>query len=508
MNLFKRFSCVVFLLALFPLYSVETLAQTDSPATDPVQRQADSHKDPPPDEVELLKVKVDQLEKLVEQQQRLLTAMEKRLSTVEEKTASPTEKKTVQLREAKLTDAQPAMVKTTDSAASPASQPTTQTSEAKPFAGWNKDHAFVQSADGNFTANIIGFVHFDYRGYQSGDHPPDTFLVRRARLGLEGKLAKYFEYKVLGDFADPRTPLRDAFVTIHKINELQFRFGQFKEPFGQEEITPVTNVDFVERSMVDNLVPSRSPGMMVFGVINKGVFEYYLGAFNGKGLLATNNNNTPEGVVRLRIAPFKNQTGSVFKNFAFGGAYAQGRNQNGLSITGGTESRSFTFYTPEIVNGKITRANGEFSWTISQAQVRAEYDQVNQEREGLGFDGATLPGIVSKGFVSQFTYLLTGEHKPEASAFDPIHPLFGDGSGAPGFGAWELKARFARLQIADGTAKSNHAETIYFGANWYMNRFIKYMLDFGIERFNDPLRSPSPKDKNYFVTLSRIQFTF
>jgi hypothetical protein len=41
-----------------------------------------------------------------------------------------------------------------------------------------------------------------------------------------------------------------------------------------------------------------------------------------------------------------------------------------------------------------------------------------------------------------------------------------------------------------------------------MNRFIKYMLDFGIERFNDPLRSPSPKDKNYFVTLSRIQFTF
>lgn len=484
---------------------MQTPAQTDSAATESSQRQADSHKDPQqPDEIELLKLKVHQLEKLIEQQQHLLAAMEKRLDGVEEKNASVVDTKSAASKpmEVKL-----AVAKNSESTSSIPDK--AQTTETKPVAGWSKDHAFLQSADGNFTANIIGFAHFDFRGYQSGDHPPDTFLLRRARLGVEGKLAKYFEYKLLGDFADTRgTPLRDAYVTVHKVDELQLRLGQFKEPFGQEELSPVTSVDFVERSMVDNLVPSRSPGLMVFGSINKGVFEYYAGAFNGKGLLAANNNNTPEGIIRLRFAPFKNQVGSAFKNFAFGGAYAQGREQNGESVVGETESRSFTFYTPEIVNGKIIRANSEFSWTISQAQIRAEYDQVSQEREGLGLGGTDLPGIVAKGFMSQFTYLLTGEHKPEGSALDPKRPLFGSEAGERGFGAWELKARFASLQISDGAAKSNHAQTIYFGANWYMNRFLKYFFDVGIERFNDPLRSPNPTDKNYVVMLNRLQFSF
>jgi hypothetical protein len=34
--------------------------------------------------------------------------------------------------------------------------------------------------------------------------------------------------------------------------------------------------------------------------------EYQAGLFNGKGLLAANNNGTPESAVRLRFAPWKN----------------------------------------------------------------------------------------------------------------------------------------------------------------------------------------------------------
>lgn len=52
------------------------------------QRQGDSHKErEQPDELELLKIRVDQLQSLVEQQQRTLAAMEKRLKEVEEKSA-------------------------------------------------------------------------------------------------------------------------------------------------------------------------------------------------------------------------------------------------------------------------------------------------------------------------------------------------------------------------------------------------------------------------------------
>src|SRR5262249_42883055 len=159
-------------------------------------------------------------------------------------------------------------------------------------------------------------------------------------------------------------------------------------------------------------------------------------------------------------------------NLAIGSAFAAGRNENGTSIQGFTESRSFTFFTSEPVNGAVRRANGELSWRISQAQVRAEYDQVSQERDALGASNTNLPAVVGKGFMTQVNYLLTGEHKEDNGSVIPKHALFENESGKRGFGAFELKARFARLQISDGTAKSNHAESIYFGANWYLNHFV------------------------------------
>jgi phosphate-selective porin OprO and OprP len=251
---------------------------------------------------------------------------------------------------------------------------------------------------------------------------------------------------------------------------------------------------------------------MISGSLNKGVVEYYAGAFNGKGLLAANNNGTPETAFRVRFAPGKNSKSYWGKGLAFGGAFAQGRTFGGTSVRGQTESRSFTFYAPDTVNGKIIRANGELTWLIGPASIRAEYDQTNQDRDNLGTAGRNLPGVVAKGYMAQATYLLTGENKPDGNRADdpvvPRHNLFSNEGSSPGFGAWELKFRYANLQLSNGTAKANRAETFFFGPNWYLNRFVRYVLDLGIERYKDPLRSPNSGDKNYFVVLSRIQVAF
>lgn len=465
-------------------------------------------------DIEQLKAKVEQLQMLVEQQQRALAEMQKNMDTLTGKAAL--------LRQASATS----QAIESSGAPAPAATEAVQAANGTPpaanaqkepkagerpalLAGWDKNHAFLRSADGAFETQLTGFAHFDYRGYQSGNHPPNTFLVRRARIALEGKLARYFDFKIEGDFADTAsTLLRDFYLNIHRTNELQFRFGQFKEPFSQEELRPDIYQDFVERSLVNNLAPSRSPGLMASGVLGKGLFEYQVGAFNGKGLLAANNNGTPETALRLRFAPWKNGASSLLKGLAFGGAFAQGRSLGGASVRGVTESRSFNYFLPDAVNGKIIRANGEFTWVYGPAALRAEYDQTNQDRDNLGPGGSNLPGVVAKGYMAQATYLLTGETKPDAGTVAPKHNLFGDEGGRTGFGAWELKFRYANLQLSDGTARSNRAETIYFGPNWYMNRFVKYVLDLGFERFNDPLRSPKPGDKNFFVILSRIQVAF
>jgi hypothetical protein len=100
---------------------------------------------------------------------------------------------------------------------------------------------------------------------------------------------------------------------------------------------------------------------MASGVLKKGVFEYQIGAFNGKGLLANNNNGTPETAFRLRFTPWKNGLEFISKGFTFGGAFTQGRSLGGTSVRGQTESRSFSFFVPDTINGKYIRANGELT---------------------------------------------------------------------------------------------------------------------------------------------------
>ena len=488
-----------------------SIVQAQTAASDPKAKTAnDPKQQQPSSEIEQLKSKIDTLVSLVEQQQRQMTDMQKRIDEIDSKSKAaaaistdPQARLETDLKTAALETVQ---TQKPETGSSPVQKETKQADKPTLLAGWDKNHAFLKSSDGRFETQITGYGQLDYRAYQSGEHPPNTFLVRRARLSLEGKIDRYYDFKIEGDFADTvSTPLRDFYVRVHRIDEFQMSFGQFRVPISQEEIRSDAYQDFVERSLVNNLVPSRSPGVMASGVIDKGVFEYQVGMFNGKGLLAPNNNGTPESAVRLRFAPWKNGDGFWTKGFIFGGAYTQGRSLGGTSVRGQTESRSFTFFAPDTINGKIIRANGEFTWLLGPAAIRAEYDQTNQRRENLGPGGTTLPGVVAKGYVAQFTYLLTGETKPEAGAVAPKRNLFGDETHATGFGAWELKFRYANLQISDGTSKSNRAETIYFGPNWYLNRFVRYMLDLGIERFKDPLRVPQPGDNNFFVVLSRIQ---
>jgi phosphate-selective porin OprO/OprP len=489
-----------------------THAQTNArKANAPDESKAEER---PAGDVEQLKSKLEQLQSLVEQQQRAMAEMQKRIDDLDLRarglTPASLKVDAEPIRRGEPAAAPPEVAQSQKSDA-PSSPVARDKDKEKPalVAGWDRNHAVLRSADGAFETQLTGYGQLDFRGYQSGAHPPNTFLVRRARLALEGKVQRYFDYKVEGDFADTTsTLLRDFYGRIHRSDELQFSFGQFRVPISQEEIRSDAFQDFVERSMVNNLVPSRSPGVMVSGVIDKGVVEYQVGSFNGKGLLAQNNNGTPESAVRLRFAPWRNGNHFLTKGFIFGGAVTQGRSFGGTSVRGQTESRSISWFAPDAINGKYIRANGEFTWLLGPAALRAEYDQTNQQRQNLGPRGTDLPGVVAKGYTAQFTYLLTGEHKPEAGAVAPKHNLFGDESGRTGFGAWELKFRYTRLQISDATSKSNHAETIFFGPNVYFNRFVRYVLDLGFERFNDPARSPNPRDRNFFVVLSRIQVAF
>lgn len=406
---------------------------------------------------------------------------------------------------------------------------------ATPTAGWNGEHFFIKAGD--FQLQPYGYFQSDYRTYKGDGEPPDSFLIRRARFGFQGSYGKYYDFAILIDGAASNgISLRDLFVNVKPFPWFQVQVGQFKEPFAQEVTTAVTNIDFVERSLASLLYPSaatafRSPGAVVHGDIAGGVMQYWVGAFNGKGILANNTTNEPETIGRVRFYPWKKHKDSLFQGFAFGGAAGHGRTRglSGEQSFGTTlPDAAFALVPTFTINGPVERWNAEGTWIHGPWAVRAEYDLLRQFRRNVGsedFGGigfVTLPAIVGKGGYAQATYLLTGEARPENGTPKVKHPLLGPGENR-GWGAWELAFRYDKLQVKEPGAVLNgpftqftpaavptfegHADAFTTGVNWYLNYWIKYQANFGVDRLAQP-STTGQIPQNFFVFLQRLQFRF
>src|SRR5205814_1606038 len=82
----------------------------------------------------------------------------------------------------------------------------------------------------------------------------DRFRLRRARINLTGDFAENFDFKVEGEFENSdgissnRTDFSgtDIFVNWHQFAEANVKVGQWKAPFGLEQITPDPSLIIIE----------------------------------------------------------------------------------------------------------------------------------------------------------------------------------------------------------------------------------------------------------------------
>jgi phosphate-selective porin len=425
--------------------------------------------------------------------------------------------------------APPAMVET----------PTATTKKDTPLtAGWNGEHFFIKSSDGQFSISPYGYVNTDYRAYQGDGAPADTFMLRQARFGFQGSYGSHFDFALLSDAASTSgSVVRDVYLNIRIRPEFQFQAGQFKAPFAQETGIGDTSLDFVERGFQSMLYPSsasayRSPGAAFHGDISGGIVQYWVGAFNGKGYALANTTNEPEFIGRLRFYPWRKSKSDWFRQLAFGGSidHARARGLSGdQSFNATLPDATYTFFPQFAINGPIERYNGEFTYIKSRFSLRGEYDQLNQFRESVGSEQAgglgflSLPGIIAKAWDLSTTYLLTGEKRPENGTPRVKNPLFGPdtpGGQGRGRGAWELAFRFTGIQANEPQADfltyytpgfvpgfNDHTVEYTAGVNWYPNYWVKYVLNVGVDKLKEP-SVIGQEPQNYFVVLQRLQFRF
>ena len=405
-------------------------------------------------------------------------------------------------------------------------------------AGWNGEHFFIRSPDGQFSISPYGYVDNDYRAYKGDGAPADTFILRRARFGFQGNYGSHFDFALLTDAASTSgSVVRDVYLNVRIRRELQFQAGQFKVPFAQEAGTGATNLDFVERGFQAMLYPSaasafRSPGVALHGDIAGGMMQYWVGAFNGKGYAIANTTNQPEVVGRLRFYPWRKANSDWLKGFAFGGAIDRARSR-GLSgdqsFSGNLPDAAYNFFPQFAINGPIQRYNGEFTYLKSAFALRGEYDQLNMSRDnvgseqvgGLGF--ISLPSIIAKAWDLSATYMLTGEKQPENGTPRVRHPLFGPdtpGGKGRGLGAWGVGFRYMRIQANEpGQNLLNyytpgfvptfdyHTDEFTMGLSWFPNYWVKYSVNLGIDQLKEP-STIGAVPQNYYVVLQQLQFRF
>ena len=108
------------------------------------------------------------------------------------------------------------------------------------------------------------------------------------------------------------------------------KLGQYKVPFGLQELVSSGSQQLVDRTLVSNVYSrGRDTGATVWGVLGNNKFEYRAGIFNGNGLTRSVNDNDkfqnnarvtfqPNGAVPLGTYSGAHQSESDFETRALG----------------------------------------------------------------------------------------------------------------------------------------------------------------------------------------------
>jgi len=312
--------------------------------------------------------------------------------------------------------------------------------------------------------------------------------LRAARLGVEGKVYKDFEYKFETDFANDEATVKDAYVEWDAEDfPVYLRVGQFKTPNSLEEQTSSRFITFMERAAItDAFDLNRRIGLGVGGDVAG--FGYDLGIF-GQEVGDAQNNEGYALAGRGYYDWFYGDDEDKSKLLHFG-ASARYRNFDNDVDDSEVRYRQRPFFhftgTRSVDTGTIADADsdtfvgGEFAWVSGPFSLQGEAANTWTQLDGNS-DLDNLWG----GYVGA-SYFLTGEHRnysASSGTFKRVKVLRPVQDG--GHGAWEIGARLDYIDLNNKSAKGGEQYSTIAGVTWYLNDYIRMMLNGAVTKVED-----------------------
>ena len=388
----------------------------------------------------------------------------------------------------------------------------------------------LESADGQNAINLTGRAHFDARDFShdmfDGSDDRDTasvangFEIRRARIGFNGFVFKDLGFEVIANTVGSSANLIDtAWLNLGYVKPAQIRIGRFKQPFSLEELTSSNNIDFMERSYVNQLVPAKKLGVMLHGEPTAGL-TYGASIFQeGFNQESANDGSQLAARVTGNIAQFAGWNNAVLH---LGLAGTKGHYQvrpavssQTTSAASGTtratiigfrsENRGLNSIYRAQINGTTLNSAGAFAGAGDEIGADVDKDlgglgfaaaygaiKLHMEYVNASFDAThpasaanTVTGEVKTQYMEAI-WNITGEKWADAyrtGVFSGIRPKNNFNAGA---GAWQLAARLSEYDASDvsvgnTTARqqnNNKARTLTLGVNWLLNPNARIMLNY------------------------------
>lgn len=370
----------------------------------------------------------------------------------------------------------------------------TSPAQARSGVSFGDDGLTLKAADGDLELTLGGRLHLDAGWFDVADVEGSDVGVRRARLELGGRVGKVIRFRADREFADGGG-WRNLWASVEPVDGLQIRGGNVIVPFSMEEMQSSNNSALMERSLLSALAPGFSlGGMAMYSRRNITIAAGYFG-----NALSNEDERTKErgaGVAgRVTFAPLLRR-----RSFAHLAAAVENRELDTgdrlrFSARPGTDLAPTLLTTGNFAGSRLRSVGAEAAYSARSLLVQGQYARVDVERDV--FAKSTFDG-----WYAQASYVLTGEEYDYSRSLGTVTGVDVRQKG----NAIELAGRISGLDLRDGDILAGHARTYTVGANYYLNRNVRLMLNYAHSRLDDA--GTTGDDLRSDVVSGRFQVAF